>query len=115
MTPTLLNLTIFQGIAFDPGVLTYNDSNGNAVNITGWTANAEARETPCGPVVFDFVPSVSNGAAGQVSIALNSAQTANLCTMRGGWDLVLTAPNSERYGPIYAGRVGVSPLHTQPV
>lgn len=115
MTPTLLNLTIFQGVAFAPGVLTYNDANGNAVNIAGWTANAEARTTPCGPVVIDLAPQISNGAAGEISLDKNTAQTTNFCAMRGGWDLVLTAPNGERIGPVYAGRIGVSPLHTQPV
>lgn len=115
MTPTILNLTVFQGVAFDPGVLVYRDSNGNAVNIDGWTANATARECPRGPVVLDLAPSISNGAAGEISLAKTSAQTANFRGMIGGWDLVLTAPNGERYGPVYAGRVAVSPLHTQPV
>jgi hypothetical protein len=115
MTPTILNLTIFQGVAFDPGVLTYRDSAGNAVNVTGWTAQASARVTPCGPVVLELSPTVSNGAAGEFTIAQNAATTANLANLRGGWDLVVTAPNGERYGPVYAGRIGVSPLHSQPV
>lgn len=115
MTPILLNLTIFQGVAFDPGVITYRDANGNAVNVAGWSANASARVTPCGPVVIDLAPVITDGPNGQVTLAKNSAQTANFDAMRGGWDLVLTAPNGERYGPIASGRIGVSPLHTQPV
>lgn len=114
MTPTIQHLTIFRGIAYDPGLLRYVDSTGNAVNIAGWTANAEVRRTPCGTLLFDLLPSISNGANGEITIAQNSARTANFDPCRAGWDLVVTAPNGERYGPIYAGRVAVSNLHTQP-
>lgn len=114
MTPTILHLTIFQGVAFDPGVLRYTDSNGNAVDLTGWTPKAEARRSPCGTIAFDFVPSLSNASNGEISIAQNTARTTNFPAGRGGWDLVLAAPNGERFGPVYSGRYAVSPLNTQP-
>ena len=115
MTPEILNLTLFRGIHFGPQVVTCNDANGNAVNITNWLPYAEGRIQPEGTLAVNFAPSVSNGTLGQVTIEHTNANTTNFPLGRGGWDLVMQAPNGQRFGPYAAGRFAVSDLHSQPV
>lgn len=115
MTPGNLNLTMFRGVTFGPVVMRCQDANGNAVSLENYTPYAQARKVPCGPVVFNLAPSLSNGPNGEITIAHNVANLATFPTGSFGWDLVLQAPNGAVIGPIVAGRVSVSPIFTEAV
>jgi hypothetical protein len=108
------NFTIYRGVDFGPVVLTCTDSAGNVANVTDFSAFAEMRSGTCGAVTLNFAPTVSNGAAGEVTIpAVSAANTANLPGGRYGWDLVLANATGFRTGPYHLGAVVVADLHTQ--
>jgi hypothetical protein len=112
MTPVSRNLDIVQGLTFGPILFTAKDSSNVVVDITGWSAFAEARAKPCGALAFDIEPEVTDAAAGEIEIEFTDAETAALPIGRYGWDLVLENPAGERFGPFAAGTVSVRELHT---
>lgn len=115
MTPVVLNLTIFQGVAFAPAPVIHRDSAGTAVSLTGYTAEAQARSDPCAGPAFALAPVISAPATGEITLAaMTAAETAALPCGRYGWDLILIDGSGQRTGPAFAGRIAVSPLHTQP-
>jgi len=115
MIPANLNLKIYRGVAFDELRIICQDTNSNAVNIAGWTAHAKARTHCGGAVVIDLAPNVSNGAAGQITLSHNQANTANFPCGRFGWDLVLTQSNGENVGPFLSGQLLVADTYTREV
>lgn len=114
MTPALLNLSIVQGVDFGPVVITCLDSSGVAVDITGWTAYAEARKTPCDVKAFDLSPTIPTGTDGKISISKTRVQAAAICQGLYGWDLLLQNAAGVRSGPFVAGRIAVTKPTSQP-
>ncbi len=112
MTPVSSDLDIIQGLTFGPVVFTAKDSSAAVVDITGWSAFAEARQRPSGCLAFDIEPEITDAAAGEITIEFTDAETALLPIGRYGWDLVLENPSGERFGPFAAGCATVRTLHT---
>lgn len=114
MNAATLNLTVHRGITLGPITFVFKDEDGAVVDLTGYTAHAEARKRLSGPVVIDFEPTVSDATAGEVTIyrtdELTNAYAAGLYR----WDLVLENASGERLGPFLAGEVTVATLNTQP-
>lgn len=107
------SFTIYRGVDFGPVVLPCTDSSGNVVNATDYTAYSQIR-TYGGCLVRDLTPTVSNGAAGEVTIpAISAANTANMPLGRYGFDVVLADTNGVRTGPYWQGPVVVSDISTR--
>ncbi len=115
MQPASLAFTIYKGVTFGPVLITCTDSEGAPVDLTGWTAYATARLlAPGWPGEIDLAPSITNAAAGQITLGMTDDQTQALTTGKFGYDLVLQNPDGERLGPFLAGTISVFTLNTRP-
>ncbi len=97
--PLNLTLSVWQGQTFND-VLTYQDTNGNPINLTGYTAKMMARVD-----VTDAAPQITwgtttgeivlGGTAGTITFNVSAAATAALATANQttvwAYDLVLTS------------------------
>jgi hypothetical protein len=107
------DLKILSGVTFGPYVLQCRNEAGEAVDLTGWRVYAEARRAPNQPMAFGLWPTVTDAAAGEITLKISPDQTAALPVGAFGWDLILEDPDGERHGPVLGGRVTVQKLHTQ--
>lgn len=86
-------LTLEQGASYSTTV-TVNGSNGSPTNLTNYTAAAQLRKSYYSSTATDFTVSISNAAGGEITMALSSANTANLTPGRYVYDLLITSPTS---------------------
>lgn len=96
MTAGRYDLTIEQGATL-ARTITWTDSNGDAVDLTGYTAEAQGRASYEATVYAWRITSSSGitlgGIAGTIALLMTAATTAALSPHRGVWDLELTAPD----------------------
>jgi hypothetical protein len=87
------DIVIEQGAGFRLA-LTWKDSAGNPVNLTGYTAKAQVRASHKAPVALLGFSVTLGGKAGTVVLQADHEDTEGL--LRGGvWDLKLTPPGQE--------------------
>lgn len=91
-------IVIDQGATFDLPII-YQDSGGNVIDLTGYTAKMQVRETPeatGSPLVDLSSPSngiTITGASGKIEIIISSSLTAALVAPANAWyDLFITSP-----------------------
>ena len=86
-------LTVEQGASYSTTV-TVNGSNGSPTNLTNYTVAAQLRKSYYSSTATDFTVSISDAAGGEITMALSSANTANLTPGRYVYDLLITSPTS---------------------
>lgn len=89
--PGNYDLTIVQGATLDL-LLTYKDSAGVVINLTGYTARLKIRTAVAGTEVVSLTEAdglVLGGAAGTIRIQRSATQTAAYTFTRGVYDLEL--------------------------
>ncbi len=98
---------IYKGTTWGPYVFTCKDGNGDPVDLTGYSAFAEARLHPSGCLAFDLAPEITDAAGGEITFEFDKDETNTKPVGNFGWDLVLENAAGERKGP-YA--IGVVPV-----
>ena len=88
-------LTIEKGATFST-TINVEDSNGDAINLTGYTANSQIRKSYYSTTANTFTPTVTSNAIGEITISMTAANTANLSAGRYVYDLLITAPNTTK-------------------
>lgn len=83
------NITIDQGTTFTYN-FTVSDTNGDPVDLSGYTANSQMRKSYSSSNATTFTCATSTG---QVTISLTANQTANVVAGRYVYDVELTAAN----------------------
>jgi hypothetical protein len=73
-------------------LLTIEDSAGLPINLTGWTAVAQAWDSTRTTQYADFTIAYTNRVAGQITIGLTSAQTTTF-PRESQYDLLLINPS----------------------
>ena len=73
--PGKKNFTVQRRADF-PLRLTFKDSTGSAINLTGFTVSAQVYDDPRTTKYADFTTTYTDRAAGSVSIGLTDVQTA---------------------------------------
>lgn len=91
----LFDLTINQGATFEL-TITWNDSNGDPINLTGYTARMQVRETYSSSSTIISLTQASGitlgGAAGTIAILISATTTAALTApFSGVYDLELVS------------------------
>ena len=86
-----VELTIEQGANFSTTV-TVNDSTGAPTNLTNFLGQAQLRKSYYSSTANNFTVSITNAAAGELTISLSAANTANLTPGRYVYDLLITSP-----------------------
>lgn len=93
------DIIIEQGATFRR-VITWKDSSGSPINLTGWSAKMQVRErVRDSDVVLECSTAngriVLGGSAGTITIVAQDEVTTLLSDMRGVYDLELTSPGGE--------------------
>lgn len=86
------NLTLYieAGATFDSYSFRYlEDDKVTPVNLTGWTARLQIRETASGPLVLEVTPTI-NVAQGLIEFVISATQTASLALSKYVWALELS-------------------------
>ena len=87
-------LTIEQNADFTT-TITVNDGTGAAQNLTSYTAAAQMRKSYYSTTANSFTVTISNAANGEITMAMTSANTANLTPgRRMVYDLLITSPTN---------------------
>lgn len=95
ITPAQLNLKI-QRRADYPLDLTFKDSTGAAMNLTGWTVLAQVWQKDRSAKAGDFTVTITSAANGQVNLRLPFSVTANLSEAEYRYDVMLISPSGLR-------------------
>lgn len=113
MTPGTFNLTLWRGTTFGPVEITCKDSNGDVVDLTGWEAFAQVKETANKPLVLDLEPTIPVGTDGKVTFGFTDEETAVMVCGEYVWDLILERPTGEKVGPVLAGTFTINSAVTR--
>lgn len=108
---TKANLVIDQGSTYST-TLTLTDEDGEALDLTNNTAQAQIRKSYSSLTYTSFTTSV-NVAAGTVLLSLTAAQTSNLVAGRYVYDVELTDTVANSVTRIVEGIVTVTPQVTR--
>ena len=88
------------------------DSNGDAVNLSGYSASSQIRKSYYSSSANNFTATVTGIANGEITLSMTAANTANLPVGRMLYDLVITSPEGIKTRVI-EGIVTVLPGVTQ--
>lgn len=88
---------LLQGSTFTLPI-TWKDENNAPINLTGYTARAQARERVDSPTAFINLTTENGGialggAAGTITLSMSAAATASIVEESGVWDLEMIAPS----------------------
>jgi hypothetical protein len=108
---TKANLIIDQGSTFSVE-LDLTDDNGDALNLVGFSANAQMRKWYTSTNATTFSTSV-NVYSGQISLTLSANQTGALTAGRYVYDVELTDTSSNAVSRVVEGIVTVTPQVTR--
>ena len=108
---SISNIFIDQGATFTTTV-TVTDSNGDAVNLSGYSVAAQIRKTFLSSSATAFTATISNASSGEITISLTPTQTAALEAGRFVYDVVITASGGTKTR-VVEGQVTVNPSVTR--
>lgn len=79
MAAGIYDITIERGSDFEL-ILTYKDSNGVSINLSGCSVEAELKETAdlSSAVLLQFTATITNASGGEITLSLTKAQTSSL-------------------------------------
>lgn len=86
-------LYIEQGATFTSTV-NVKDSNGDAVNLTSYTAASQIRKSYYSSTSNTITATVTGTANGEITLSMDANTTANLTSGRYLFDLLITSPAS---------------------
>ena len=108
---SISNIFIDQGATFTTTV-TVTDSNGDAVNLSGYSVAAQIRKTFLSSSATAFTATISNASSGEITISLTDTQTAALEAGRFVYDVLITASGGTKTR-VVEGQVTVNPSVTR--
>jgi len=97
MTPASHDITIRRDRDFSL-TLTFKDSDGTVIDLTGYSAKAQVRPTKDSSTLWVTMTATITAEDGEIELTLTDAQTLALDDdyVKGWWDLVLTNPSGLR-------------------
>ena len=105
------NLLMDQGADFTV-TINYNDQDGTAKNLTGYTARSQMRKSYYSTSAISFTANISNPSYGEITMSLNSNTTANVKAGRYVYDLEVVS-NTNVVTRVIEGIVTVMPEVTR--
>jgi hypothetical protein len=76
--------------------LNVEDTNGDAINLTGYTASSQIRKSYYSSTANNFTATITGTANGEITLSMTAANTALLSPGRYLYDLVITAPTGAK-------------------
>jgi hypothetical protein len=101
------NITIDQGTDYS-ATIDVTDTDGDALNLTGYTAAGQIRKTYSSSTKVDFTAAIANASTGQVSLSLTSAVTDAMKAGRYVYDLEVTSSSGTKTR-VLEGQIEVMP------
>jgi hypothetical protein len=89
-----------------------DDTQGDAINLVGYSASSQIRKSYYSSTAYNFVVQITNAAQGEITLSMNSANTANMSPGRYVYDLNIKDRNSV-VTRVVEGIVVVSPGSTR--
>ena len=108
----LSNLSIDQGADYSAEVVV-EDAAGNVANLTGYTVAGQIRKSYTSSTSINFGATVSNAAAGEITITLANSVTNGMKAGRYVYDVEITKTSSGEKTRVIEGQVTVTPGVTQ--
>lgn len=71
------------------------DSQGDSINLSGYSASSQMRKSYYSSSATNFTVSITNTSTGEITVALNAANTSDLMPGRYMYDVVITSPTNE--------------------
>lgn len=103
------NLTIDQGASFKAEI-DVKDSDGDALNLTGYTGAGQMRKTYSSSSKTDFTVEFKNPrSSGTLSILLSAAQTNAIKAGRYVYDVEVTKTSDSEVTRVIEGQIDVTP------
>ncbi len=102
------NLVIDQGASFSADI-DVTDSDGDALNLTGYTAAGQMRRTYTSTTAINFTGSIQSASQGTVRIALTATETNGIKAGRYVYDVEITNASTQEVIRIVEGQVEVTP------
>lgn len=107
-----LELTIEQGANLT-SIVTVNDAQGDAVNLTTYSASSQLRKSYYSSSANTLAATVTGNANGQITLTMTAANTALLTPGRYVYDLVITNSTDNSKTRVIEGTAIVLPSVTR--
>lgn len=107
-----LDLTIRKGCTFHKA-FTWTDSASVAIDLTGWTINADVRRSANSGVVFDLGANITSAAAGQFAFDITDEVTQTLPEGKYKYDVIFDKDDGTRSEPVMKGTLTVEQVISQ--
>jgi hypothetical protein len=107
-----LELTIEQGANLT-SIVTVNDAQGDAVNLTTYTASSQLRKSYYSSSANTLTSTVTGNANGQITLSMTASNTALLTPGRYVYDLVITNSTDNSKTRVIEGTAIVLPSVTR--
>jgi hypothetical protein len=108
---TVSNLFVDAGANYS-NIITVAASNGQALDLTGYTVASQMRKSYQSSTAYNFSASVYQAASGKVRLQLTDTQSAAIPAGRWLYDVEITSPSGTKTR-VVEGIVTVSPQITQ--
>jgi hypothetical protein len=108
---TVSNLFVDAGANYS-NIITVAASNGQALDLTGYTVASQMRKSYQSSTAYNFTASVYNAATGKVRLQLSDTQSSAIPAGRWLYDVEITSPSGTKTR-VVEGIVTVSPQITQ--
>ena len=108
---TVSNLFVDAGANYS-NIITVAASNGQALDLTGYTVASQMRKSYQSSTAYNFSASVYQAATGKVRLQLTDTQSAAIPAGRWLYDVEITSPSGTKTR-VVEGIVTVSPQITQ--
>jgi hypothetical protein len=107
---TKANLTIDQGATFNT-VITLTDSDGDAIDLTGYSGASQMRKHYTSSTAYEFDVALG-GASGTITLSMSANTTASIASGRYLYDVELT-DTTDQVSRVFEGIVTVNPNITR--
>lgn len=108
---TVSNLFVDAGANYS-NIITVAASNGQPLDLTGYTVASQMRKSYQSSTAYNFTASVYNAATGKVRLQLSDTQSAAIPAGRWLYDVEITSPSGTKTR-VVEGIVTVTPQITQ--
>lgn len=108
---TITNLYIDAGADYSI-IVTANQSNGDPLNLTGYTIKSQIRKSYASSTAYDFTAAIYAATSGKIRLSLTSTQTSAIKPGRYLYDVEITSAAGEKRR-VLEGIIIVTPEITQ--
>ena len=105
-------ITIEQGANLT-STITVNDTQGDAVNLTTYSASAQLRKSYYSSSANTLTAIITGNANGQITLSMTAANTSNLTPGRYVYDLIITNSTDNSVTRVVEGTAVVLPSVTR--